>query len=127
MTVRRALQELLTNLPIRRDFDEAAPVVDALTRLMLDDALTRLMLDDAGDAAAAPQQRRITHPACLAACVHALAVLCCQAAVPMPTRERASAAVHALHGCAPVEVHQAVQALPPDQQAALQQFMAPQH
>ena len=118
MTLRRALQELLTNLPIRRDFDEAAPVVDALTRLML---------DDAGDAAAAPQQRRITHPACLAACVHALAVLCCQAAVPMPTRERASAAVHALHGCAPVEVHQAVQALPPDQQAALQQFMAPQH
>lgn len=110
------LQELLASLPLRRDFDEAAPVVDALTRLMLDDAAAAA----AGDACA--PQRRISNAPCLTPCVHALAALSCQSAVPLAVRERAAAAVHALHACAPAEVQAAVQALPPDQQATLQQL-----
>lgn len=109
-------QELLVSLPLRRDFDEAAPVVDALTRLMLDDAAAAA----AGDACA--PQRRISNPPCLTPCVNALAALSCQSAVPLAVRERAAAAVHALHACAPAEVQAAVQALPPDQQATLRQL-----
>lgn len=90
------------------------------------DALTRLMLDDAAAAAAgntsAPPQRRISNPSCLGPAVHALGTLCSQAAVPQAVRERAAAAVHALHACAPAEVQQAVQALAPEQQATLQQL-----
>jgi hypothetical protein len=104
------LQGLLGHLPLRQDFDEAAPVYSALITLMID-----------------PESNIVAFPALLDPAVRAFGSALVQFKVPMHVKRHVAVALGALHNLAPAEVQQIAHALPQEQQEALQTLSSPEH
>ena len=102
------VQGLLQHMPLRRDWEEAKPVVAALAIFMCPQGATAVPM-----------------PEFLEATVRTLAACAAHKQVERATRQRASACVTHLHACAPTEVQAIVAAaLSQREQEALQQLAA---
>ena len=101
------MQGLLQHMPLRRDWEEAKPVVDALAAFMCPQGATTVPV-----------------PELLEATVMTLAACAAHKQVETATRQRAVACVTHLHACAPTEVQAIAQVLSKKEQDALQKFAA---